>query len=265
MKETVGFLVSPMHIDIALRAGGRRSQALEVINLTRDNLPLHASVMEWARTPDGKDLVSEEGPFHGYSGRELISLRQTEIDLPPLGKRRIPLTFSLPTGTTGERYAAVTVDRKDLQLDSSPTERARRSTLISMKSEGTGETAAEISSFEAIRKPTGAIELKVHVKNTGNVSFVPEIVIYMRDENNNELGKMAATEVSPSFIQAGGECAVSLDWLKVLNPGEYTAVLAFRFDPNKPPMAQRANFEVPELTETATAAVEEQNILNTTQ
>jgi len=111
---------------------------VQLANLTREPLAIRARVLEWYRAPDGKDLVLEADPPHGRSGRELITLREEEIELRPLSRRRVPITISLPPDAEGERYAAVSFDRTDIELEASPEGRARRSVLIGIHAQGTG-------------------------------------------------------------------------------------------------------------------------------
>jgi len=252
-EESAGFTVFPSQTTVILSGGARRTRAIELINFTRQTLPIRACVMEWIRDAQGSDRVAEENPAHGRSGRALLSLRQQDIELRPLARRSLPLMVSLPKGATGERYAAVSFDRADIQLDSSPKGRVRRSSLISIEAQGTAEPQAEIAGFSANRKPNGTVDFIAEIKNTGNVGFVPEVTFTLLDSNDNSAGRIES-EASPSFVQSGGESLVSAEWSRVLNPGQYTVVLTLRFDPDRSPIAQRTEFVVPEIGETAGAA-----------
>ncbi|MFC1636891.1 hypothetical protein ACFL5Z_18865, partial [Planctomycetota bacterium] len=158
-KQSAGFIVSPAEMLISLRPGGRRSQAVELINLTRDTIELKASLMEWYRGADGNDLVADSKVPHGRSGRDAVTLRQSEIQLRPLSRRRVPITIALTKEAAGERYVALTLDRTDVQLDASPAGRVRRSTMLRIYAEGTGQINGEITRLEAVRKPNGAVVL----------------------------------------------------------------------------------------------------------
>ena len=245
-KLSAGFAVSPAQMQVVLRAGARRTQAAELVNLTRETIRLNAAVMEWYRSQDGRDLVSLEKPPHDRSGRSFVSLQEQEIELRPLSRQRVPLVVALPKGTTGERYAAVTFDRADVQLDRAPAARASRSTTIRVQEEATAAPAAQMTKFQAARTPNGTIEFTAQFKNTGNVGLVPDVSFSITDENGSAVGKVTPPG-DPSFVQAGGEGTVSAEWSRVLDPGQYTGQLTFRFSPNKPPIIERAAFIVPEL------------------
>jgi len=244
-KQSTGFIVSPADMLVSLRAGGRRSQAVELINLTRDTIELKASLLEWYRAADGNDLIADSKVPHGRSGRDAVTLRQPEIQLRPLSRRRVPITIALPKEAAGERYAALTFDRADVQLDASPAGRVRRSTMVRIYAEGTGEISGQISQLEATRKPNGEIDLILQFRNTGNVGFTPDVSFRVIDENDRPLGKVTPP-IHPLLVQAGCKAVVSAVWSRVLDPGEYTAEVTFRPSQNKPPLVKRTKFIVPE-------------------
>lgn len=246
--QSVGFTVVPPQMLVALRPGARRSQAVELINLTKDTIPVRASLMEWHRKPDGQDLISNEKPSHGRSGKASMDLHQYEIELRPLSRRRIPVIVALPKEATGEEYAAVTFDRADVQPDALPGNRVRRSVLFRAYAQGTGTASADITHFEATRKPNGAIDLSVRFHNTGDVSIVPEATFKIADENGKSVGKIKPTLVPP-FVQAGCEGVILSEWSRVLDAGNYTAELTFRAARNKPPVTKRTEFVVPKVSE----------------
>lgn len=243
-KQSAGFVVSPAETVISLRPGGRRSQAVELVNLTRESLKLQANLMEWYRSPDGNDVIADMSVPHERSGRDVIKVRQPEIELRPMSRRRVPITVALPRETLGEQYCALTFDRTDVQLDASSAGRARRSTMVRIYADGTGQINGEIEKIDAFRKPNGAIKLRLQFRNIGNAGFTPEVSFRIIDENNRTVGKVAPS-ISPLFTQAGCEGIVSAEWSKVLDPGEYTAEATFRHSQNKPPLVERTKFVVP--------------------
>jgi hypothetical protein len=265
--QSVGFAVMPAQMLVMLRAGARRSQVVEVINLTKDTIPIRASLMEWYRVVNGQDMVSDEEPPHGHSGKAFVEIPQQELELGPLSRRRVPLIVSLPKEATGERYIAVTFDRSDIQLDASPANRTRRSVLVRAYAQGTGTTEAEITQFEATRKPNGAIDLSVQFRNKGDVSIIPEVTFKIEDENGNPKGKIKPTWASP-FVQAGCEGVISSEWSKVLDAGNYTAELSFQAARDKLPITKRTKFVVPKVSEsgskTTTAMEENKTEITTT-
>ncbi len=242
--QSAGFAVTPSTILAEARAGGRRSQAVQVMNLTKETLNLRASIMEWTRGMDGIDRVSKDTPFHGRSASNYLSLQSAEIELPPLAKRRLPVSIILPKETTGEYYAAVSFDRVDIKLSDSPTELARRSVLARVQAQGTLEPMAEIIDLKAERQESGIIDITVQYKNTGNVNINPEVTFSLRDSSNEEIGKIRTPE-SHHFVQAGGEGNIHEQWTNVLSSGEYSAELTFRASPNSPPIVKSTRFIVP--------------------
>jgi len=251
MKESAGFTVTPLQMLVSLRPGGRRMQAVELVNMTRKAIPVQVSLIEWYRTPTGRDLVSSVKPPHGRSGIEWIALRDEKIELRPLSRQRVPLTVSLPKAATGERYAAVTFDRTDVKLDASLAARARRSALLRLWAEGTGMQIAEVTDFRAARKPNGMVELAVRFKNTGDLSIAPEASFSIQDADGRTIGK-ASPSAASFAVQAGGEGVVSAQWPRVLEPGTYTVQGTLRFSASKPPIVRRTKFTVLELPQAQT-------------
>jgi len=243
-KQSAGFIVSPAQMQVSLRPGGSRSQAVELVNLTRDTIDLQASLMEWYRGADSNDLITESAALHGRSARDAVTLREQAIQLRPLSRCRVPITVALPKEAAGERYAALTFDRADVQLDASPAGRVRRSTMVRIYAEGTGQIIGEIMRFEATPQPNGAIDLTMQFRNTGNVGFTPEVSFRIVDEYDSPIGKVTPA-MAPLLTQAGCEAVVSAEWSKVLDPGQYTAEATFRASQNKPPLVERAKFVVP--------------------
>jgi hypothetical protein len=243
-RESAGFAVSPPELSVRTRAGGRRMRAVTLTNLTEEALPVKATVMEWQRAPDGRDLVTEQQLGHGRSGVDRVELRLEKFELRPRGRRRVPLILSLPRKMQGERYAAVCFDRADIQLDASPRSRARRSALVQLKARGTGRASAEISEFNARRLPNGAVRLEARLKNTGNVTAEPSVRFYLDDEYGDAEGRISPNP-RPAPVQAGGEALIAGRWDKVLDPGKYTARVSVRYSQNSPPLAARTQLIVP--------------------
>ena len=243
-KQSAGFAVSPAEILVTLQAGARRTQTVELVNLTRETLRLRAHLTEWIRDSEGRDTVSEKPAFHKRSGRSLVTLRQPEIELRPLSRRRVPLMISLSKEATGEFYVAVTFDREDIQLDASPEGLARRSVMVRMWAQGTGVPAAQVTRWTADRQTNGIVEFSANVRNIGNVGIVPEGSISILDAQNRTVGRVRLPPDLP-FVQAGGEGSLAAEWSQVLDSGTYTAQLTFRFDPSEPPIVKKTSFVVP--------------------
>jgi len=229
---------------MASRPGGRRTEAVEVVNLTEDEITLIARTGEWLRTSSNTDLIPDSVPAHKRSGLNFLTLRQPEVVLPPNGRRRVPLLASIPSNATGEVYAALYFDRRDRELDQTPEARIRRGATVRIQAEGTGRRSAELTAFEANRDTKGATILTVQYRNTGDLSLTPEAVFIIRKEGSNETVESIRAKIPVSYVQAGGEGVLTQEWAKVVDPGKYTAELTFRFDPKTPPLVKRTDFVV---------------------
>jgi len=243
MKRSPGFTVAPAQMLASLPAGGNRMQAVELVNLTDRTIPIRVRLFEWYRDPEGLDRVSADKPPHGRSGLAWVTLRTEKLELRPLSRQRVPVTVSLPKDADGERYAAVSFDRTDVELDDSATERTRRSARLRIWAEGTGEQGAEIVELRAARQPNGVIELAAEFKNTGTLSIAPEVQFSIWDDQGNIVGKGTPSS-SVTAVQAGAEGVALAQWPRVLDPGKYSALLTLRFSQQQPPVTARTGFTV---------------------
>ena len=242
--QSAGFMISPQTLQMDLRQGERRMQTVLLANLTPQPIPLRVRVMEWVRTAVGDDLVTSSPLVVGRSGLGTLIPRQSEIVIPAKGKSRFVYNLQMPPGAKGEYYAALTFDRSDRQLDSSPKEQARRSVLVRSQAKGTGTRAVAITRFEAVRKPNGAMSFDLAIKNTGDVGISPEVNIRVLDKTGGEVGRPEAENPSSIFIQAGGEGARAYQFNRILDPGEYVAQVSVLSGANERPVDQRAPFSV---------------------
>jgi hypothetical protein len=254
-KQSAGFAIFPPQALVTLSAGGRRTHAVELVNLTKESLELRASLVEWFRDPVGRDLVSSDKPSHDHSGRDWATLREETMTLRPLSRQRVIVTISPPKTAVGERYLALTFDRVDVQLDASPIGRARRSARLRLWVQGTGEEKAAIAAFEVNRKADGTMEFVARCRNTGDMSIQPEASFAIQREDGNSIGKVAPM-TQPAIVQAGGEGIIKAYWPRVLSPGTYRGELTLRYSGNKPPIVRRIEFSVPPLPTTQPAAKE---------
>lgn len=242
-EKSAGFIVIPPKTSISLPPGARRPQVVELRNLTRDTIPLRAVIKEWVQDETGANLVVDGETQHGRSASGWIQLPSSDIDLTPLSKRKIPLLIGIPRDGEGERYAAITFDRRDMVLNSAPQNLPQRSVLLQVSAQGTGKPNSEVDSFTTSLKDNGAVKLSTLIKNTGTIGFVPDITFRIVDGFNNEIGKMRATS-QQSFIQAGSSGVIAMEWDRILDPGKYDAELIFRYDPDIPPIIKRTSFTI---------------------
>ena len=241
-QQSAGFLVSPPFLSTIVRPGSRRTQMVEIRNLTMETIPIHAEILEWSRNEFGLDMVRNEAG-HGRSAREWLDLRTTDLELRPKVKRRLPLIVSVPRESAGQRYSAVTFHRKDRNLSNSPENLARRSILVQVGAQNTGTAAAEVNQFTVSPLESGVIEFIAEIKNSGNITLTPEIYYKIMDSFNKTVGTKRPEEAL-SFVQAGGTAQLKMEWREILEPGDYTAELTLRFDPNQPPVIQRKGFTI---------------------
>ena len=252
-RQASGFIVTPSFVQVPLRPRGRRTAAVEIVNITNQPVRIAAKPAEWGRAPAGADLVTDEPAAHGRSAREFIQLPNAAVEVAPRSRARFPIVVTLPVAAAGEFYAAVCFDREDLDLDKSPESRMRRSALITIAAQGSAQSAASIQKFTALQNAKGAVEFTVEYNNTGNVNFAADLSVSVMDANNAILGRIRPSE-PPPYVQAGGKGLICVNWTQVLDPGSYTGVLSLRFDQNKPALSARAAFEAGMLTQPAQSA-----------
>ncbi|MBE7559023.1 hypothetical protein HS125_08765 [bacterium] len=242
--QSQGFLLSPTEAALSAPPGARRTQSVDIANLTRDPLTVRAAIMQWVRDGASQDLVETRAPAAHRSAASFLSGSLGEIELPPLGRRRVPIAVALPREASGEYYAAVCFQRAGLDASETARSRARHSLLLRVGGQGTRAPAAVLTALQVRRKPSGAFEFDLSLRNSGNAGFVPEVTFNVRDADFNVTGKLLATE-KVSFIQAGGEARIVMDWNQVLDAGEYQLEAVVRYDPSLPALVARKSFSAP--------------------
>ena len=226
-NQSSGFIVAPSQITMSSRPGGRRTEAVEVINLTENELTLMARTGEWLRTISSTDLIPDGAPAHRRSGLNFLTLPKPEVVLPPSGRRRVPLLALIPSNAEGEVYASLYFDRSDRELEQTPQARMRRGATVRIHAEGTGQRKAELAGFEVNRDNKGATIFAVRYRNTGDLSITPETVFIIRKEGSNETVERIRAKIPLSYVQAGGQGELRQEWATIVEPGKYTAELTF--------------------------------------
>lgn len=244
-KKSAGFIVTPLSIDLQIPPGGRRSKAVEIKNLTDENLQISCQVKEWYRSPQGEDLIVGEIPPHKRSAANMLLISRKDFKVLPRSKRRVPVTVALPRNARGEYYAALVFDRPEIELENSPEALLRRSILIRVSGMEKSQQSLIIEKFTVRLQATGALLFELKYTNTGEVGVTPEIKVSIRDSNGKEVGKIHP-RIPNNFIQAGAERLIQFEWRQILDPEHYTAELTLHFDPQKPPITKRAEFDIPE-------------------
>lgn len=104
------------------------------------------------------------------------------------------------------------------------------------------------------------LDFKATVKNTGNSSWEPEIIVDILGKNGQSAGRTYGKPEQMFRILPEGTVNFTLSWDQIIEAGTYTARLMLRFDPNKPAITKEIKFEVPPLqgggTTAATSQVE---------
>ena len=242
-RKSPGFIVTPLSIELQIPPGGRRSKAVEIKNLTDESLQISCQIKEWYRSPQGEDLIVGEIPPHKRSAANMLLISKENFKVLPRSKRRIPVTVALPRNARGEYYAALVFDCSEVELENNPEALLRRGILIRVSSMEKSQQSLIIEKFTVRRQATGALLFGLKCRNTGEVGVSPEIKVSIRDSNGKEAGKIYP-RMPNEFIQAGTERLIQFEWRQIIDPGHYTAELTLRFDPEKPPITKRAEFDI---------------------
>lgn len=256
LAKSAGFIVNPAQVAQTVHPGARRTQAVELVNLQETPVMLRFRLLEWYRDPSGNDLVADRKAPHERSARAMLTLPEETLTLPAMGRRRIPVTITVPRDATGETYAALAVDRVGAGLDDAPAALARRSSLLRIIAQGTGACSAEISDFTAERQPNGGYEFKARITNNGDVGIIPELNCAISDETGATVANVSPG-VRPDFIQAGTSFLLTAQLSRLLNPGKYSATLMLRLKPDQPPLTAKTDFEIAANPQPGTNAAED--------
>lgn len=252
-----GFILKPPTLNMTVNAGATQRLPLEIINLTKQNLPVRLEVLEWNREADVQDLVSRTPAAHGHSGVPLLKVEPAQFALPPLGKRRVLVSAAGNANLKGDVYAAITGFRNDVKLSETDKALARRSSLVLVKSSQPTLITGEITDLSVPRKDASGLIFEAVVANMGDVGFNPDATLSLRDARGALVDKVTDPENANIMIQAGGSRRHLFTWTRILPPGEYVTEFSVRIDPNAPALSRKGGFRLTEdnkIVPVATAA-----------
>lgn len=241
-----GFVISPPITEIELRPGAAKRIPLEIVNLTRETLPIRTEMLHWERTPDGQDFVLRSQAAHGHSAIPSLSISPDTFELPPLGKRRVLLTASTNSPLEGEQYAAVTGFRQDVKLDDSPMALSRRSTLVRLTSPTPVSAMVRVDGLSSPKLESKGYIFEATVSNTGLVGATLDVSLEVKDSQGSAIDKLTVPEIRNTLVQAGGKRLIRFLWTRILTPGDYESELLLRYDPNLPALTHKSRFRITE-------------------
>jgi len=237
-----GFIVNSSSIDLTIPGGGRRTKAVQITNITKKSLEIVALVRDWDEDEEGR-VIFPENPKHKRSGCKYVETSPQRITLAPAGRGQFMVNLSMPRQTKGEHYAAVILKRSKLKLPADPDFIVLTSVLISTLAPRTEEYNAEITQFQADSSEFGGYVFKVKVKNSGNTRCYAEGVFSVRDGESKLLDSLPFGD-EKILVLPGNERFFTIEWPRVLEPGNYRAELTFRYNDKSKGLFKQISFKV---------------------
>jgi len=226
LTESDWFMLQPDSVHFELPPRGRRSQALQVMNLTNEALQLEPRLLAWSRDEQG-NVIFPDQPDHGRFLPEALTVRPATITVRPGSRQNLMLTFAMPEEAEGEYYVALALAPPGQELPDDPYLLAQRTALVTAQAAKTVQREAVISSLDVKQSQAGGYDLQVVVGNTGNCRCTADgqIEIVHGAETIERLSFGSAE----TFLLPAGERKFTINWPRVLEPGGYRAIATVRY------------------------------------
>ena len=226
LTESDWFMLQPDSVYFELPPRGRRSQALQVMNLTNESLKLEPRLLAWSRDEQG-NVIFPDQPDHGRFLPDALTVRPATITVRPGSRQNLTLTFVMPEEAEGEYYVALALAPPGQELPDDPDLLAQRTALVTAQAPKTVQREAVIASLDVKQSQAGGYDLQVVVENTGNCRCAADGQI--------EIVQGAETIARLSFGSAetlllpAGQRKFTINWPRVLEPGGYRAIATVRY------------------------------------
>jgi len=237
-----GFIVNSSGINLTIPGGARRTQVLQITNITKRPLDIVAMVRDWDEDEKGK-VIFPEDPKHNRSGCTYVKISLQKLRLPPNGRARFMVTLSMPRQAKGEYYAAVIFKRNELKLPDDPDFILPISVLISTLATRTEQYNAEVREFQIVASELGGYIFKVKVKNLGNTRCYTEGAVSVRDDESKLVESLLFGD-EKMMVLPGNERLFTIEWPRVLESGNYRAELTLRYNEKSKALFKQVSFKV---------------------
>ena len=111
------------------------------------------------------DQVAEKFEKMTRDATDWLTINSTSIELPPLVRRRTSVIIQIPKDADGEYYSAIVFNRPQVELDTSPAETAKRSSLITALVKANEKSSCQILKFSAEKGDDGFVRLASLIHN----------------------------------------------------------------------------------------------------
>jgi hypothetical protein len=226
LSESGLFTVQPGSVYVELPARARRSQAVQVLNLTDKELKLEPHVLAWSQDEDG-NVIFPAQPDHGRYLAEALTVRPTTIAVRPHSRQAMRLTFAMPAQGEGEYYVAVALSPPGEKLPDDAYVLAERTVLLTAHATGTAKREAVISGLALEQIEDGGYQFQVAVKNTGNSRCMAQggIEVLQGAETIDRLS-FGSSDI---LLMPACQRRFAIAWPRVLKPGAYRAIASVRY------------------------------------
>jgi hypothetical protein len=213
-----------------LRPGARRSQLIQLLNLTPQPLDLVAQLRPWEFDEAGKVIFPDSATHQRYLPRAL-SVAPSRITLRPMGQQSVTVTFVMPAAAEGEYYDALFFVPEGQPLTTDPDILAQQALMVTAAVPKTANPNLVIPEFGLKMLDSGGYQFDCAVENKGNahcaVKGTIEVSLLGRKVDDLAFGGDAVA------LLPAGRRSFAVSWPRVLEPGKYQATATVRYGDGK--------------------------------
>ncbi|MBN1466944.1 hypothetical protein JXA02_14415 [candidate division KSB1 bacterium] len=241
LEETAqGFILDKMNLRIEAAAGGRRTQMVQIINVTDREYVVQSSVLPWDQDANG-DVTFPKQTKHGKDLAGQVTVTPASFTLKPKGKMNVKILFNIAKASQGEYFGCILFQRQGTQLSEFAPLLMSQSVLASVKVNKTESPDAKFEQFVAKPIKDKGMTLQTSIKNTGNIMIYPQGRISIFDAENVRISDPIAFG-QESFILPNNERMFTIEWNRILPPGRYRAEVTLEYDINVNPLKEEFRF-----------------------
>jgi hypothetical protein len=245
---TPAFTLSRNSLDYSILPGVKRTEGIQLTNLSAESLYVSPRLADWMLNKDGRLVLDPESSPDAAeadlsrSALAWLDVTPNPIVLPPRRSATAKVTLSAPDLIDGEYYAAVVFDTGSEVADLPDEIELPRTVIVTASSPGQVKYLAEVASVEHTRVSSLLRNFTVNVENKGNVHCFVDGTVTIFDLSYKQMLDPVAFGGPGDFVLPGRSRGYVVSCTGSLPPGRYEAVIEVKYNEQSPPAISKIKF-----------------------
>jgi hypothetical protein len=245
---TPAFVLSRSSIDYSILPGVRRTEGIQLTNLSAESLYVVPRLADWMLNKQGRLVLDPEfSPDAAEadlrrSALTWLDVTPNPIVLPPRRSATAKVTLSAPDSIDGEYYAAVVFDT-GREAGNLPDEiELPRTVIVTASSPQQVKYSAAVASVDHTPVSSLLRNFTVNVENQGNVHCFVDGTVTIYDLSYKQMLEPVAFGGPGDFLLPGRARGYVVSCTGSLPPGRYEAVIEVEYNEQTSPAIGRIKF-----------------------